>query len=124
MGSDPRRLHGAAPRLLIYDEMAQWPPGQIDAMLAALETSRGKIPDSKAIWIGTRPARSGHPFERALNGLVGYAQIHAADRQDDPFKRATWIKANPGLKFLPDLEAVIKREAAQAQRSPERLASF
>ena len=124
VGSDPRRLHGAAPRLLIYDEMAQWPPGQIDAMLAALETSRGKIADSKAIWIGTRPAQSGHPFSRALNGLTGYAQIHAADRQDDPFTRTTWIKANPGLKFLPDLEDTIKREAAQAQRSPERLATF
>ena len=44
LGSDPRRLHGAAPRILLLDELAQWPPGQVAPMLAALVTSRGKIP--------------------------------------------------------------------------------
>ena len=58
LGSDPKRLHGAAPALLIYDELAQWPSGQIDAMLAALETSRGKIPGSRALGSGrARPRR-------------------------------------------------------------------
>ena len=41
--------------LLIYDEIAQWPPEKLPRMLAALTTSRGKIPDSRALWIGTRP---------------------------------------------------------------------
>ncbi len=66
LGSDPRRLHGAAPRLLLLDEIAQWPSGQVDAMLAALGTSRGKIPGSKALLIGTRPSTSDHPFQKAL----------------------------------------------------------
>ena len=123
-GSDPRRLHGAAPRLLIGDELAQWPPAQIDAMLAALETSRGKIEDSRALWIGTRPAGAEHPFERYLQGGVGYAQIHAAGPGDPPFQRRTWKKANPGLDHLPDLEAAIRREAAAAKRDPARLAAF
>ena len=123
-GSDPRRLHGAAPRLLIGDELAQWPPGQIDAMLAALETSRGKIPDSRALWIGTRAASPEHPFERYLQGGVGYAQIHAAGPDDAPFQRKTWKKANPGLDYLPDLLAAIRREAPQAKRDPARLAAF
>ena len=35
-GSDSKRLHGAAPLLLIYDEMAQWPPNSVKPMLAAL----------------------------------------------------------------------------------------
>ena len=124
MGSDPRRLHGAAPRLLIGDELAQWPPTQIDAMLAALETSRGKIPDSRALWIGTRAASPEHPFERYLQGGVGYSQIHAAGPDDPPFQRKTWKRANPGLDHLPDLEATIRREAAAAKRDPARLASF
>ena len=124
MGSDPKRLHGAAPRLLVGDELSQWPPAQIDSMLAALETSRGKIPDSRALWIGTRPAAPEHPFERYLQGGVGYAQIHAAGPDDPPFQRRTWVKANPGLSHLPDLEATIRREAAAAKRDPARLASF
>ena len=44
LGSGPRRLHGAAPRILLLDECSQWPPGQVGPMLAALTTSRGKIP--------------------------------------------------------------------------------
>ena len=39
LGSDPKRLHGAAPRLLLYDEVAQWPPERVGPMLAALKTS-------------------------------------------------------------------------------------
>ena len=49
LGSDPRRLHGAAPKLQLYDEIAQWPPERVGPMLAALKTSRGKIPGSKAL---------------------------------------------------------------------------
>ena len=48
LGSDPRRLHGAAPKLLLYDEVAQWPPERVEPML------------------GTRPAMPDHPFQRAL----------------------------------------------------------
>ena len=36
LGSDPRRLHGAAPKLLLYDEVAQWPPERVEPMLAAV----------------------------------------------------------------------------------------
>lgn len=42
-GSDPRRLHGLAPTLVLADEPAQWPMNASNAMLAALETSLGKI---------------------------------------------------------------------------------
>ena len=48
LGSDPRRLHGAAPKVLLLDEISQWPPERVSPMLAALRTSRGKIPGSKA----------------------------------------------------------------------------
>ena len=50
------------------DEIAQWPPERVEPMLAALKTSRGKIPDSRALWIGTRPSMPDHPFQRALDG--------------------------------------------------------
>ena len=117
LGSDPRRLHGAAPKLLLLDEVAQWPPERVGPMLAALKTSRGKIPGSKALWLGTRPSAPDHPFQRALDGHgVGFALCYAAGKDDPPFQRRTWKKANPGLDRLPDLEAVIRQEAEEAKR--------
>lgn len=49
IGSDPKRMHGMAPRLVIGDELAQWEQGKMDRVLAALETSVGKIEGSRAI---------------------------------------------------------------------------
>ena len=125
LGSDPRRLHGAAPKLLLLDEVAQWPPERVGPMLAALKTSRGKIPGSKVLWLGTRPSAVDHPFQRALDGHgVGFSLCYAASKDADPFKRATWKKANPGLDHLPDLETVIRSEAEDAKIDPEALQTF
>ena len=122
-GSDPRRLHGAAPSLTIGDEVAQWPPSKIDEMLAALRTAGGKIPDSRLILIGTRPSSETHPFSKALQN-ADYSQVHAAGADDPPFTRKTWLKANPGLRHLPDLEVQIRREAKAARLDELSLASF
>ena len=124
LGSDPNRLHGLQANLLLLDEVAKWPSNQIDSMIAALETSRGKIEGSKLIWIGTRPASETHPFAKALNGGVEYAQTHAARPDDPPFARRTWLRANPGLNHFPDLAKVIRTEAKRAKADPSRLASF
>ena len=62
LGHRPESMHGLAPRLLLLDELAQWKHTQVEASLAALTTSMGKIPDAKLIAIGTRPARTAHPF--------------------------------------------------------------
>ena len=123
LGSDPRRLHGAAPKLIIGDEIAQWPDNLIDRMLAALETSRGKIPDSKMLWLGTRASSPDHPFESAFNS-VGYAQVHKAGDSDPPFRVRTWRKANPGLNRQPDLLKVIRSESKRAKRDSSALARF
>lgn len=126
-GSDSKRLHGAAPYLMIYDEIAQWPPNSVRAMLAALETSRGKITGSRAIWIGTRPASADHPFAQALGGKnksVKYSQCHAAREKDPPTRRITYKRANPALDHFPDLEKSIRDEAATAKANPELLPQF
>ena len=125
LGSDPRRLHGAAPKILLLDEIAQWPPERVQPMLAALKTSRGKIPESKALWLGTRPALPEHPFQRALDGIgVGFSLSFAAGKDDPPFQRRTWKRANPSLDHLPDLEKVIRMEAAEAKLDPSAMQSF
>ena len=122
-GSDPKRLHGAAPALTIADELAQWPGTKIDEMLAALRTAAGKIPNSRLLLIGTRPATETHPFAVALRD-ADYAQVHAARPDDPPFRKSTWLRANPSLPYMPDLEAAIRREAKAAARDENLLAQF
>ena len=89
LGSDPRRLHGIRPLLVIADEPAQWDPGRSDAAYAALRTSLGKVPGSRLIALGTRPATGGHWFARLLESAP-YSQTHAAPKDADPFRLATW----------------------------------
>ena len=122
-GSDPKRLHGAAPAVTICDEVAQWPLPRVAEMLSALRTAAGKIADSRMLLIGTRPSDEAHPFAVALRD-ADYRQVHAADPDDAPGERATWLKANPGLDHLPDLEVAIAREARAAAQDPALMASF
>ena len=124
LGSDPRRLHGLGAKLILADEMAQWLPTQVEAIVAALSTTSGKIENSKMVMLGTRAANPRHPFELALNGAAAYSQIHAAQPNDPPFQRRTWLKANPGLDHLPDLEVAIRREADLAKRDTDRQSAF
>ena len=124
LASDPRRMHGRAPKLILMDEVAQWPETTIEKAIAALETSRGKIPDSKSIWLGTRAATSEHVFEKALDNGLEYVQIHCARADDPVFQRRTWKRANPGIDLLPDLEKVIRQEAERAKKDPGKLMSF
>ena len=125
IGSDPALAHGLAPALVLADELAKWPAGNIEAMIAALETSLGKIPNSKILFLGTRAASGTHPFEQMLlPGGADYRQVHAADPSDNPFSIRTWRKANPGLGHMPDELAAIKKEALRAAKDGEKLASF
>ena len=125
LGSDPRRLHGLAPKILLLDEVSQWPPAQLPSMLAALRTSRGKIPGSRCLWIGTRPSDDEHPFARALDGHgTGYQLVYAAPKDADPFLKSTWRRANPSLDHLPDLLATIRNEAKDAKLDPAMLSTF
>ena len=122
-GSDPRRLHGAAPVLTVGDEIAQWPGPRVAEMLAALRTAAGKVPNSRLFLIGTRPADEAHPFATALRE-ADYAQVHAARPDDSPFARSTWRRANPSLDHMPDLMEAIAREAKAARRDPSLLPAF
>ena len=123
LGSDPRRLHGIRPLLVIADEPAQWDPGRADAAYAALRTSLGKVPGSRLIALGTRPALGGHWFSRLLRDAP-YSQTHAAEKNADPFRMATWRRSNPSWDHLPSLREIIRDEAADARRDPELLQAF
>ena len=124
IGSDPSRAHGLAPALVIADEPSQWPENISERMLAALRTSLGKIPGSRLIALGTRPANEAHWFQTMLDGGADYAQSHHATEANPAFHRQTWTKANPSLNGMPELEKRIRKEAKDAQRDESLLASF
>ena len=124
LGSDPRRAHGLAPALVLADEPAQWPPSTSERMISALRTGLGKIPDSRLVSLGTRPAAPSHWFATALAGGADYSQSHAARPKDPPFRARTWRRANPSFDAMPALAAKIKEDAAKARRDPVQLASF
>ena len=124
VGSDPARAHGLAPLLVLADEPAQWESTKRDGMRAALATAMGKIPDSRLIALGTRPADDEHWFTKMLDGGVDYSQSHHASETDPPFRKSTWLKANPSLPAMPSLEKRIRKEATDAKRDASMLASF
>lgn len=124
VGSDPRRAHGLAPTLVLADEGTQWPPTTGEKMVAALRTAAGKQPLSRFVALGTRPDDPEHWFEKLLYGGADYSQIHAARPQDKPGWKRTWQRANPSMRYLPDLEDAIRAEYAAAKRDPSLMASF
>ena len=124
IASDPRRAHGRAPGLILADEPAQWTPSTSEKMVAALQTSMGKIPGSRMIALGTRAESDSHWFSKWLNGGADYAQTHAASDTDKPFQKRTWVKANPSLPHMPNLEAAIRSESENAKIDDTVMQSF
>ncbi len=124
IGSDPRKAHGLRPALILADEPSQWDSAKADRMRAALDTGLGKVPNSKLIALGTRPADETHWFAKMLAGESDYAQSHCALETDPPFNRKTWKRANPSLDHLIDLEDAIRAESKQAKVDPALLAPF
>ena len=123
IGSDPGNAHGLRPALALLDEPAQWAPATRDRMYAAVRTGLGKVPGSKLVALGTRPADSEHWFARLL-ATAQHAQVHAAPLTAPPFQRRTLRRANPSYDHLPSLRAQLAEEAVDARRDPDALAAW
>ena len=124
IGSDPSKAHGLRPALALIDEPAQHDMSKTERMLAAIKTGMGKVPGSKLIALGTRPADDGHWFSKMLAGGAAYSQCHMARANDPPFRLRTWRRANPSLDHLPSLLTELRDEAAHARTDPGMLAAF
>ena len=125
LGSDPKRMHGRKFGLAILDEPAQWPPGQRDAMLAAVETGADKVPGARIVAVGTRPETgTGHWFETWLGGGADYTQLHGAREGDPPFQVRTIRRANPSFDHLPVLREGLLSQRDKARKFPDVLASY
>ena len=123
IGSDPGNAHGLRPALALLDEPSQWSTATRDRMYAAVRTGLGKVPGSKLVALGTRPADSEHWFARLLE-TAPYAQVHAAPLSAPPFQKRTLRRANPSYDHLPSLQAQLAEEAVDARRDPDALASW
>ena len=117
----PGSLHGPAPVLVIGDEPAQWAATKGDRLFSALRTSLGKVPGSRAAFIGTRPADGDHWFARLLQRS---GTTYAADPDGDPFDETEWHAANPSLAFMPELLETYREEAEDATDDPSLLPGF
>ena len=124
LGSDPARILGTAPALVLADEPSAWAAGISDKMLSALRTGAGKQERSLFIALGTRSADPAHWFQTMLNGGSDYSQNHHALDTDRPYHKRVWQKANPSLKHMPDLERAITGEIKMAKLDDSALQSF
>ena len=116
LACDPARAHGLAPVLVLADEPAQWQGAKSEKMFAALRTGLGKIPGSRLVALGTRPSSSDHWFAALLRDAE-FSQVHAAPDGAPVFNKRTWAKANPSLRFFPELLRRIGKEARDARRA-------
>ena len=123
LGSDGKRAHSLRSYLALADEGAQWDGNRGDAMLAALRTGMGKVPGSRLIALGTRPASPAHWFSTMLDNAA-YSQVHAARDDDPPFAKRTLRRANPSYDYLPSLRERLAIEMGEAKADPAMLASF
>ena len=123
---------GLNPSIALVDELASLKKREL---WDVVKTAFGKRPEGLLITM-TTPALDVGKFarleydnakqiqaDRALDPTYLPA-IFEADERDDPLKRKTWLKANPGLAsgFLD--ERIISQEAEDAKRDPTRLHSF
>ena len=124
IGSDPARAHGLRPALALMDEPAQWPRNQRDRMRAAIRTGLGKVPGSRMIALGTKPAGADHWFTGLLEGRAGYAQSHHTGPDDPLYTMRSIRRANPSWDHLPSLRAEILEEIEECKLDPAMVPAF
>jgi phage terminase large subunit-like protein len=131
LSADVAPVHGLSPSFVCYDELAQVPSR---ALYDALGTALGGRAQPLMLVISTQAASDTAPMSelvdyglRVQRGEIADPSFHltlyTAPPEDDPWKLATWRKANPALGDFRSLEDV-KRLALQAQRMPSAEMSF
>jgi phage terminase large subunit-like protein len=131
LSADVPTKHGLAPNFVVMDELGQ---SQSRELLDTLQTALGKKPDPMLWIISTQAATDAMPMSEIVDyGLQVqrgdiidpsfHLVLYAAPPEADPWKVATWRKANPGLGDILSLDHV-KRLAKQAKNVPSAEASF
>ena len=109
LSADAPTKHGLAPSFVCYDELGQTTNR---ALLDAFETAMGKRAEPLMLVISTQAARDEAPMRqlvdyglRVQRGEVidpsFHLTLYAAPPDADPWKPATWRKANPAPRRFP-----------------------
>lgn len=121
-------VQGASPQLVIMDELSSWIPGKGETVFNAILTSLGKMPKSKAVLVGIKPASPDHFFSRyMLNddkdiNVCVYAQEPTDDDSDMSEEAAK--RANPAWSHMPDLRKAINRDRRHAIDDPAKARTY
>ena len=131
LSADVAPVHGLSPSFICYDEL-----GQVGSrsLYDALGTALGGRAQPLMVVISTQAAIDTAPMSELIDyGLriergdivdPGFhLTLYTAPIDSDPWKLATWRKANPALGDFRSLEDV-KRLSLQAQRMPSAEMSF
>lgn len=124
--TNPDRLEGFQPVLVIVDEAAALNPNTSEQVRAILNTSAGKIEGFKMLAISTWPVDPTGWFTAWCEGGADYSQVHQADLQGDPFDPKQWKKANPSLRDR-RFRVLLRETAAEAEKArldPYEMAAF
>jgi phage terminase large subunit-like protein len=131
LSADVAPVHGLSPSFVCYDELAQVPSR---ALYDALGTALGGRAQPLMIVISTQAARDEAPMSELIDyglrierGEIIDAAFHltfyTTPPECDPWKPASWRKANPALGDFRSLEDV-QTLARRAQRMPSAEISF
>ncbi len=124
---NPRLIHSRAPSLILSDEPSSWLHTQSAAMVSGLLTGLGKIKDGRACFLGTRPGRSDHFFQKFLNGNADFVACYATSKElweSKPFTLEAIKRANPSLAHMPDLLKAIRKDGERARKDESLLPAY
>lgn len=132
VSSESKTKHGTRPYAVIFDELHTQ---ETRDLFAAFETGLGKRGDSLLMTCSTAGVYNPEnlawkEYEYAKKVASGVLDdphhlvvIYEAHERDDPFDRATWSKANPGLGVTVH-EHALEDEARKAKEDPAALSDF
>jgi len=129
VSADAPGIHGAAPVLVIHDELGQV-KGADDALYDALSTSMGAYESGALeIVISTQAPTDADLLSLLIDDALAGGDptvacvLYAAAEDADPFSLEAWQAANPALGLFRSLRDV-ETLAEQARRVPAREGSF
>jgi phage terminase large subunit-like protein len=126
LSADHRKAHGLSPTFAIADEVAQWRGREL---LDALRTGMGAHAEPLLLAISTRSPDPDNPLEELLrygeeaDDPTFASFVWSAPVDADPWAKATWKEANPGLGDFRSL-ADVELQAKQAMRLPSLESAF